>query len=399
MKVTVSRARFLNACNVCVQAVPRKEIMPILRNFHLAADDGRLVVMANDEELGLRVSFDAAAVESSGVALVHAVTLTTALRESRDDELSLSPSLKSENRMRFRGARFSLDLPSHPSPGTYPVWTNVAAEPCSVYAAPLAKAIVRAVEAASQKATHYTTNGVMLDFSEPGKVVVVATDSHRMAISSVAVEGVAPSFSPILPRKSADALAAVLGKADGLVQLRVTEANFLATVGDVDVYSRLITGRYPNYQGVLKGYAPKYFLSLAARELEQVVRQGSVAAGSGAEPSRSRLRVQPAQGEAGAVLSVEAASSEGESQATMVVASDAVPLEVFLNPVFLLRAVASVGKSDGELTVAYSDGKAPFYVIDGDYSHLVMPMAEVEELPPEEDEEEGVLVDAEEDDI
>jgi DNA polymerase-3 subunit beta len=95
----------------------------------------------------------------------------------------------------------------------------------------------------------------VLIYGEAGKLVVVATDSFRLAEKSVPLKtgGSVPQL--LVPARNAAELMRLLDGASGDIELYYNDNQLSTHVGDVYYTSRLIDGAFPNYRQIV----PKSF--------------------------------------------------------------------------------------------------------------------------------------------
>ncbi len=127
----------------------------------------------------------------------------------------------------------------------------------------------------------FVLNGLYLVVKEK-RMTVVGTDGHRLAVETW--QGLVPeevSWSGIVPKKAIQQLAKRL---DGLerVILGVTYGRmFSAWVGGYRFTSRMIEGKYPNWQRLVPQKAPANALTVDREELAEAVKRVALVSGSG----------------------------------------------------------------------------------------------------------------------
>jgi len=119
----------------------------------------------------------------------------------------------------------------------------------------LAGMIERTMYAASVDETRYNLNGVYLEvLADTGKLRMVATDGHRLALVDREVPGSLDALTSgvIIPRKGLAELKRLLDEDDvDEVEIGFEGNSGLARKGGVTLVMRLIEGEFPNYQQVI----------------------------------------------------------------------------------------------------------------------------------------------------
>ena len=86
-------------------------------------------------------------------------------------------------------------------------------------------------------------------------VIAVATDGHRLAFCQVATEQEFPRQEVIIPRKTIIELQRLLEENDQPVDLEIANNQVKLTFGDIELISKLVEGKFPDYTRVVpKGY-------------------------------------------------------------------------------------------------------------------------------------------------
>ena len=159
-----------------------------------------------------------------------------------------------------------------------------------------------------------------------------------------------------------------VASADGAERIRVAalENQVVFTVGEVVLSSRLVEGRFPNYQQLLpESY--EHELRLSRAELLEVVRRIGLLAQKNAP-----LRLRFAEGE----LEVSAQTPDvGEARESLPVPFSGEPLEIGFNPEFFRDGLESA-ESD-ELVLKLISPLRPGLIQSGDdggFLYLVMPI-------------------------
>src|SRR3970040_1867703 len=105
---------------------------------------------------------------------------------------------------------------------------------------------------ASTDETRHNLNGVFVEELAGGKVRMVATDGHRLALVERDLGSLGLDKGVILPRKGLAELKKVLEGSDGgVASLGFKENMGLVVKEDVELFMRLIDGEFPAYNKVI----------------------------------------------------------------------------------------------------------------------------------------------------
>ncbi|MBT8071398.1 MAG: DNA polymerase III subunit beta [Xanthomonadales bacterium] len=257
MKFSISREVLLQPLSQVVGVVERRQTLPVLANFLLAARDGRLTVTGTDMEVEL-ISSVPADVSLEGEITVPARKLVDIVKALPDGS-NITFSVSDEKATLSAGrSRYTLStLPASEFPATDQVETL---ENIAVAEATLKKMMEKTSFAMANQDVRYYLNGLLFDFSG-NELKAVATDGHRLAIcdleSSVDVAG---DRQLIVPRKGVMELSRMLSGDTDEVTLAIGRNHVRLVKENTTFTSKLIDGRFPDYRAVIPVGADKQML-------------------------------------------------------------------------------------------------------------------------------------------
>jgi DNA polymerase III subunit beta len=227
----------------------------------------------------------------------------------------------------------------------------------------LVETVARVGRSASRDESRPVLTGILVRF-EPGKIVMAATDSYRLAVKETLVEGTLPELEAIIPARALQELSRIAAGADEL-QLGLQENHVVFGADDTWLTTRRIDGQFPNYRQLL----PEQFehvLTMPREETLEVVRRVSLMA-----QRNSPLRLRFAEGE----LTVSAVTQDvGEARESLPAPYNGDAMEIGFNAEFLRDGLDSVDSESvkfkliSPLRPAVLEGEAD------DYVYLIMPI-------------------------
>jgi DNA polymerase-3 subunit beta len=117
--------------------------------------------------------------------------------------------------------------------------------------AQLRKVLEKTAFAMAQHDVRYYLNGLLLEV-RPGGLTAVATDGHRLAKVELDLESdLTEPMQVILPGKTVAELKRLLVGSDEKVRINLTDRTIQLQLGATQVTSKLIDGRYPEYDRVI----------------------------------------------------------------------------------------------------------------------------------------------------
>jgi DNA polymerase III subunit beta len=366
LKLAVSRETFLNRLGIAVRGVSTRSAIQTLSGVLLKVEGGAAELQATDMELGVRVALDVKESEDGSVVLPGRLLLDV-VRALPAEELSLTYRAAEHDVEVVSGsARFHLrtlpleDFPKLPEAAG-------AASALSVPADAFVDTIGRVARAASRDETRPHLTGVLVTAAEK-QLRMVATDSYRLSVKETTLaEALDGSLEANVPARTLQELGRI-ASADAAEQIDVAalENQVVFTVGDVVLSSRLVEGRFPNYQQLLPD-SFEHELRVQRSELLDVVRRISLLAQKNAP-----LRLRFADG----TLEVSAQTPDvGEASEALPVPFEGEALEIGFNPEFFRDGLESA-ESD-ELSLKLISPLRPGLIQSGEeggFVYLVMPI-------------------------
>jgi DNA polymerase-3 subunit beta len=227
----------------------------------------------------------------------------------------------------------------------------------------LIETVARVSRSASRDESRPVLTGILVRF-EPGKVVMAATDSYRLAVKETSVDGALPELDAIIPARALAELSRIAGGSDEL-QLGLLENHVVFGSDGTWLTTRRIDGQFPNYKQLL----PEQFeheLTLPREELLEVVRRVSLMA-----QRNSPLRLRFAEGE----LTVSAQTQDvGEARESLPAPYAADALEIGFNAEFLRDGLESVDSDSIKVKLISPLRPAVLEGESDDYVYLIMPI-------------------------
>jgi len=362
MDVVIDRDAFLKGLQMVQNIVEPRQTLPILANVLLEAAGDSVRLTATDLEVGARVSVPAK-VGAKGAITVSARKLAEIVKELPAAAVALKVSENVTVSLRCGGATYRMvGLAPDDFPPVVPAspqsWVSIEAKV-------LREMLTQTSFAVSHDETRYALNGVLFSFQ--GKDVrMVATDGHRLALSTRSLGQGVSSATGIVPRKAVTEIMRVIGAGEE-VQIAITENQFVLQMPNFVMTARLIEGQFPNYEAVIpKGHPGR--LTTTRGALSAALRRVSVMAEERNKPVK--LALSPAS------LKVNASSQElGEAEEILEVEYAGEEMLIGFNSRYLLEAMAALEKDQVVLEIKDAQSPGVIKSVEGEgYCCVIMPM-------------------------
>ena len=360
LRITVEKDELATKLSIVARGVSTRTAVLVLGGIQLRAEAGHLHLAATDMEVSLRASMDAT-VAGEGVVIVPGRLLLDIARSLPDSTVSIEHRpeeavvVLTSGTANYRLHTYSSeDFPRLPDveSGTLHAIDREA----------LVETVARVGKSASRDESRPVLTGILVRF-EPGKIVMAATDSYRLAVKETPVDATLPELEAIIPARALQELARIASSDE--IQLGLLENHVVFGADGTWLTTRRIDGQFPNYRQLL----PEQFeheLVLPREEVLEVVRRVSLMA-----QRNSPLRLRFADGE----LTVSAQTQDvGEARESLPAPFASDPLEIGFNAEFLRDGLDSVESES--VTFKLISPLRPV-VLEGDtddYVYLIMPI-------------------------
>lgn len=366
MKLFCAQKELDYALNVVNKAINPNNTLPVLNNVLLKAEGKKLYFSSTNLEIAISCYIEAD-VRSEGAITVPAKLITgyTSLLTNEKIELAVT-----------EGVSLSINSSSSHtkikciSADEFPLIPKVErGHEFSLNVDDFYKAITETVFAASFNTTRPVLSGVYLKQSS-GALKVVTTDSYRLAEKTIKpLKASKEDFSCIIPARTLSELGKILSKAEGKdVKINVSNNQVLFIVDGIELISRLIEGKFPDYEKIIpKEYKTKFEVSV--EDLSLVLKRVSLFA------RENNNSVKLSVTNDGKLIVSSEETKVGEEKADVVIKVEGENNKISLNSQYVLDVLTYINSD--KINFSINDKASPACVRpvdDGDYVYIIMPL-------------------------
>src|SRR5271157_3435244 len=183
MKVTVEKNELQKKLSDIQNIVEKKNTMPVLSHFLLAAEKGEAYITATDLETAFREPLKLT-IATEGKLCIPAKKLFEIVREVEGDIVLESAGQKW---LKVKSGKSNFRLACLPA-DEFPVWPELSedTEKMEIDSLLLLEMIDKTLYSAGESDTRYVLNGLLFNIKPDGTLTVVGTDGHRLALSTKA---------------------------------------------------------------------------------------------------------------------------------------------------------------------------------------------------------------------
>ncbi|MES2071997.1 MAG: DNA polymerase III subunit beta [Pseudomonadota bacterium] len=251
--VKTHRDTLLRPLQIVSGIVERRHTLPILANILIRKDGEKVSFLSTDIEVQITTHAEIGSggeVTATTVAARKLLDILRALPDDNDVSLTLSNKRMTVQSGKSRFALQTLAAEEFPTVAQAEHFNASVSLPQKTL-----KHLFNMVHfSMAQQDIRYYLNGLLL-VVDGKNVIAVATDGHRLAFCQVEVEQEFPRQEVIIPRKTILELQRLLEDKDDPVQLDIANNQVKLTFADIELISKLVEGKFPDFNRVIpKGY-------------------------------------------------------------------------------------------------------------------------------------------------
>ncbi|MEW6572312.1 MAG: DNA polymerase III subunit beta [Bacillota bacterium] len=362
MHLTVSRENLMSAVNTTLRAVPSRSPLPVAAGVLIRAEKGAVEVTGTDLEIMIRSRVPALEVFREGEVVIPARQVSEIIRRLGDGKIEIQGS----------GPNIILTYPdgevqlSGYLPEEFPLLARDGEEEPAVKPGAGFKDALRSVlYAAGKDELRPVFTGVQFEVRD-GILTLAATDGHRLAVHETTVE-TGGSVSSVIPAKALKEVERAIGHSSEEVTISITPGQATFFIGEVEIYTRLIEGRFPEWRAAIPQNEPHTVIRGSRLNLINGVERAQVMAGSDIPSVVIKV--------SGGILSLHAQSDVGGLRETLPMQTDGEDVEIAFNSTYLLEALRV---AEGEaVEIGFNGNMGPAVIRfpeDPGYLALVLPL-------------------------
>lgn len=361
MKLQVTQENLSKALNSVARVASSRGTLPILSNVLVKTHDGRVTIAATNLDIAI-THYIGSKVSQEGSITVPARLMQDFVSSLPSGVIELSLE---DYKLHITAEKYNSVI-NGISSEDYPVMPAIESGKSFTISGKLLKqSLQQVIVAASNDEARPVLTGVYWH-THDGKLFMVATDSYRLAEKSVIP--MAQEVDLLIPASALQDLLRILGDHEDDITVTYDDQQVLFSVGDVELVTRLIEGKYPDYRKLI----PSTFASeavLKKAELTNVTKVSSLFARESAGSVTIDLDADAAQ------LSIKSIASQIGENVASASATVTNSGSITLNSRYILDALHALSGDDAR--VAFNGKLEPCIVNDPgapDYIHVVMPL-------------------------
>lgn len=260
MKFSIEQNQLVPALQLISGAVEKRQTLPVLANLLFKVENGLLTITATDLEIEMSVNINLNGEYQDGDITVPARKLVDICRSLSNDR-TINITLD-ENRLRIQSGRNRFSLSTISAQEFPNIEDSLFTTSFEIQSNILKSLIDKTQFAMAQQDVRYYLNGMLFELDNE-QILTVATDGHRLALSKLKLETSITDdlVQAIVPRKGVTEAAKLLSSSESLCKVEFNTNHIRITLGQYVFTSKLVDGRFPDYEKVLPKNAERLLMT------------------------------------------------------------------------------------------------------------------------------------------
>ena len=260
MKFTIAKDQLVPPLQLLSGAVEKRQTLPVLANLLIKVENGVLAITATDLEIEMSVNLPLQGEYLDGDITVPARKLVDICRSlSADKPINFNLD---DNRLKIQSGRNRFSLSTISAQEFPNIEDSIFTTKFHIKSQTLKELIDKTQFAMAQQDVRYYLNGMLFEI-DGNKLLTVATDGHRLALSKLYLDESATDdlVQAIVPRKGVMEAAKLLSSSDNTCKVELNSNHIRISLGGYVFTSKLVDGRFPDYDKVLPKNAERILVS------------------------------------------------------------------------------------------------------------------------------------------
>lgn len=248
MQITITREDLLKPLGYVTGVVERRQTLPVLSYVLLRQQDNEMTLTGTDLEIEVIAKVNKAGGGNAEMTLPARKLFDICRALPGDAEITIK---KESEKSIVKSGKSRFALATVPVADFPFVQASQWEQALTLKQNQLRRLLEQTHFCMAQQDVRYYLNGLLLEVTDK-KLRGVATDGHRMAVSETGLDkDVKGDRQVIVPRKGIQEMLRLLSDSDDQVELEFGANHIRARTSEFTFTSKLIDGRYPDYNKVI----------------------------------------------------------------------------------------------------------------------------------------------------
>jgi DNA polymerase-3 subunit beta len=331
----------------------KKDASQITSHIIFTSQNGKCIIKATDGEIGLKIVTEQIMIESEGSFTANGKKLLDIVRILKDDEIILEIL---DNTLIIKQKHSKFKLPTF-DPATYPNFPNIEDKPqITLDSLSLIQNLKKISPAIDTNNPKFELNGALINIKKDS-TDLVGTDTRRLAIATIESSN-SEELSLIVPKK---AILEIQKLFLDQIDIFFDETNLIISNENYFFYTRLINGKFPDYQRIVPSTI-KHSITLPKKEMLDAIKMITTIS----QEIKMTLREE--------TIIFNSLSADNVEAKTEIEINTGLneKFELSFNSKYILDFISQIDKN--EFTIEFNEPSLPFIVKDNNFITIIMPI-------------------------
>ncbi len=243
MKIVINKSVLENMLINTLPYLEKKDLSQVTSHILINAYEDTLDIRSTDFEIGIEIFTKNVNINEPGIATANGKKLFDIVKILKDSEVLLE-TINDYLYIKQKHSKFKLPMFN---PAEFPEFPSIENKPkFEINSSSLVRSIKKIAPAIDTNNPKYELNGALIDIKQD-HINIVATDTKRLAL--VKIENSSEKdISLIIPKKAISEIQKIFFDE---IEIYYDENSFIAISPNFKFFTKLINGKYPDYERII----------------------------------------------------------------------------------------------------------------------------------------------------
>lgn len=354
MKVLIKKNILDSIVNNTKQYLDKKDLSSITSHILISAKDGILNIKATDQEIGLSYKVKNIIINEEGVATANGNKLSEIIRILKDGDIMLE-TVQNHLYIKQNNSKFKLPMQKAVDFPEFPSIQNK--KKLNINAGALSKSLRKILNSIESSNSKIELTGSYIDIKND-YINLVGTDGKRLSVYKLETKTDENSSNLIIPKKAIVEIQKLFFED---IEIYYDENIFIAVSQNFEFFTKLINGKYPDYNRILQNEM-KVILHLNREKILDGIKTISVLSDT--------IKVTFSKEK----IIFESVNDDNSEAKTFIENQNNIEEDfcIVIKQKNIVDFLSSI--EDSDFILGYNDIQIPFYLICGDLKTAIMPI-------------------------
>ncbi len=222
----------------------KKDLSSITSHIFINTKDSTLTIKATDNEIGLSYKSQNVNIVDEGIATANGKKLLDIIKSLKDGEVILE-TIQNHLYIKQNNSKYRLPMQKADDFPDFPTIENK--KRFNINAANLSKSLKKITNSIENTNSKIELTGALIDIKN-NNINLVGTDTKRLSVYTLDIDSQSEPFSIIIPKKAIVEIQKIFYEN---IEIYYDENIFIAISQNFEFFTKLINGRYPDYERVI----------------------------------------------------------------------------------------------------------------------------------------------------